>query len=107
MACFLVPTAEAIVTGVVSKVEKKMKLQWRARSRSPASSSGSKICSGAAQRCWRMSMSGMAKLYPGSRFDGCGKSGGCGSYAARDGDRRRDDGTSGHGCVGLHFARRG
>ena len=40
-------------------------------------------------------------------FDGCGKSGGCGSYAARDGDRRRDDGTSGHGCVGLHCARRG
>ena len=86
------------------KVEKKMKLQWRARSRSPASSSGSKICSGAAQRCWRMSMSGMAKLYPGSVFDGCGKSGGCGSYAARDGDRRRDDGalvTAAWGCIAL------
>ena len=68
MACFLVPTAEAIVTGVVSKVEKKNEAAVEGKIRSPASSSGSKICSGAAQRCWRMSMSGMAKLYPGSRF---------------------------------------
>ena len=70
MACFLVPTAEAIVTGVVSNVEKKnevavegkipfsRKLKWLKNM----------LWGGAALRCWRMSMSGMAKLYPGSRF---------------------------------------
>lgn len=107
MACFLVPTAEAIVTGVVSKVEKKneaavegkipfsRKLKWLKNM----------LWGGAALLAYEHVWHGEVVLVP--VFDGCGKSGGCGSYAARDGDRRRDDGTSGHGCVGLHFARRG
>ena len=68
MACFLVPTAEAIVTGVVSKAEKKNEVVAEGKIPFSRKLKWLKICSGAAQRCWRMSMSGMAKLYPGSRF---------------------------------------
>ena len=108
MACFLVPTAEAIVTGVVSKVEKKnevavegkipfsRKLKWLKNM----------LWGGAALLAYEHVWHG--EVVPWFPFlTGCGKSGGCGSYAARDGDRRRDDGTSGHGCVGLHCARCG
>ena len=64
MACFLVPTTEAIVTTIVKKTTDKKKLII------PLSKdlTGSIICFGAARLSWRSSMFGTARSCRGRRF---------------------------------------